>query len=72
MGKISILAVFRLRAIDPLVCNRPARRFAQDDGFVVEVGSIWVGCAKQGKIKKVTTSQDDDFVEGKNTGWASA
>ncbi|MEA2264299.1 MAG: hypothetical protein QOJ51_7124, partial [Acidobacteriaceae bacterium] len=31
-------------------------------GFVVEVENIWLGCAKHGKIEKVTGSQDDDFV----------
>jgi hypothetical protein len=34
MGKISILGVLRLRAIKPSVCDRSAKRFAQDDGFV--------------------------------------
>jgi hypothetical protein len=30
----SIAGVLRLRAIDPPLCDRSARRFAQDDGFV--------------------------------------
>jgi hypothetical protein len=34
MGKISILGVLRLRAIKPSVCDRSAKRFAKDDGFV--------------------------------------
>ncbi|MEA3005080.1 MAG: hypothetical protein QOI94_349, partial [Acidobacteriaceae bacterium] len=36
---------------------------------MVEVESGWLGCAKHGKIEKVTGSQDDDFVGGskKNT-----
>jgi hypothetical protein len=36
---------------------------------VVEVENVWLGCAKHGKIEKVTGSQDDDFVGGskKNT-----
>jgi hypothetical protein len=45
-----------------LLSDRSARRFAQDDGFVVEVENIWLGCAKHGKIEKVTGSQDDDSV----------
>src|ERR1700722_15373160 len=31
---ISIAGVLRLRAIKPSVCDRSAKRFAQDDGFV--------------------------------------
>jgi hypothetical protein len=31
---------------------------------VVEVENVWLGCAKHGKIEKVTGSQDDDFVGG--------
>jgi hypothetical protein len=34
MGRISIAGVLRLRAIKPSVCDRSAKRFAQDDGFV--------------------------------------
>jgi hypothetical protein len=30
----SIAGVLRLRAIKPSVCDRSAKRFAQDDGFV--------------------------------------
>jgi hypothetical protein len=30
----SIAEVLRLRAIKPIVCDRSAKRFAQDDGFV--------------------------------------
>jgi hypothetical protein len=30
----SIAGVLRLRAIKPAVCDRSAKRFAQDDGFV--------------------------------------
>ena len=29
-----------------------------------EVENIWLGCAKHGRIEKVTSSQDDDFVGG--------
>ena len=65
----SIAGVLRLRAIKPFVYDRSAKRFAQDDGLVVEVENVWLGCAKHGKIEKVTGSQDDDFVGGlkKNT-----
>jgi hypothetical protein len=34
MGKKSILGVLRLRAIKAAICDRSAKRFAQDDGFV--------------------------------------
>jgi len=34
MGKQSTAEVLRLRAIKPSVCDRSAKRFAQDDGFV--------------------------------------
>jgi hypothetical protein len=34
MGKISTLGVLRLRAIKASVCDRSAKRSAQDDGFV--------------------------------------
>ena len=56
--------VLRLRAIKPLLCDRSAKRFAQDDGFVEEVENIWLGVQKHRKIEKVTGSQDDDFVGG--------
>jgi hypothetical protein len=36
--KTSTLEVLRLRAITPSVCDRSARRVAQDDGFVVSWG----------------------------------
>jgi hypothetical protein len=35
MGKISTLGVLRLRARKPSVYDRSAKRFAQDDDFVV-------------------------------------
>jgi hypothetical protein len=35
----SIAGVLRLRAIKPSVCDRTAKRFAQDDGFVVSFRS---------------------------------
>src|SRR5882757_5893593 len=55
----------RLRAINPPVCNRSARRFAQDDGFVVEVENIWLGCAFRGKGKpsKLATDGLQGFIE---------
>ncbi len=59
----SIAGVLRLRAINPLLCERPARRFAQDDAFLV-------GCKKHEKIEKVTGSptarrgrRDDNYVD---------
>jgi hypothetical protein len=65
MGEISILGVLRLRAIEPPVCDRSAKRFAQDDGFVeVSRASNTAGwfCRKHEKIEKVTGSQNDGFV----------
>jgi hypothetical protein len=59
--KISIVGVLRLRAIKPLFCERSAKRFAQDDGFVAELEIQLVGYAGK-KVKKVTGSQDDDLV----------
>jgi hypothetical protein len=38
------------------------RRFAQDDGLVGVLKNILAGVPKTREIKKVTTSQDDDFV----------
>ena len=58
----SIAGVLRLRAIKPSVCDRSAKRFAQDDGFVGGLETAdWI-CRKHEKIEKVTGSQDDDFV----------
>jgi hypothetical protein len=34
LGKTSTAGVLRLRAIKRSVCDRSAKRFAQDDGFV--------------------------------------
>jgi hypothetical protein len=34
LGEIGTAEVLRLRAIKPSVCDRSAKRFAQDDGFV--------------------------------------
>jgi hypothetical protein len=46
-----------------LLCDRSAKRFAQDDGFVWGLEMQLVGCRKHEKIEKVTGSQDDVFVE---------
>ena len=48
----SILGVLRLRAINPLLSDRSARRFAQDDGFVVSFEKIVVGCVRMQGSKK--------------------
>src|ERR1700691_3563011 len=58
----SIVGVLRLRAINSLLSDRSARRFAQDDGLVGVLKTVWLGVTKTRKIKKVTTSQDDDFA----------
>ena len=59
----------RLRAINSLICDRSARRFApaasrgrQDDASLEGIEKHLVGSKKHGKIEKVTSSQDDDFV----------
>ena len=58
----SIAGVLRLRAIRPAVCDRSAKRFAQDDGFVGGLKYSWLDMQKTRKIEKVTGSQDDVFV----------
>jgi hypothetical protein len=46
-----------------LLCDRSAKRCAQDDEFVRGLEIQLVGiCRKHVKIEKVTGSQDDDFV----------
>jgi hypothetical protein len=45
-----------------MLCDRPARRFAQDDAFLEGTEKHLVGCKKREKIEKVTGSQDDGFV----------
>ena len=55
--RTSILGVLRLRAKNPLLSDRSARRFAQDDGVVGVLKNLPVECAKNSKIKKVTTPQ---------------
>ena len=43
----SIAGVLRLRAINSLICDRSARRFAQDDAFLEGTGKHLVGSKKQ-------------------------
>jgi hypothetical protein len=50
----NVAEVLRLRAIKLLVCDRSARRCAQDDGFVVDDGVV----GDDGVV------EDDGFVEG--------
>jgi hypothetical protein len=42
-----------------MLCDRSARRFAQDDDFVEGTEKHLVGYEKREKIEKVTGSQDD-------------
>jgi hypothetical protein len=51
----TILGVLRLRARNPLLSDRSARRFAQDDGLVGVLKNLLVGCVKTTKIKKSQT-----------------
>jgi hypothetical protein len=62
----SIAVVLRLRAIKPSACDRSAKRFAQDYGFVGGLGNTagWI-CRKHEKIEKATGSRDD---KGKGSG----
>jgi hypothetical protein len=62
MRKIGTLEVLRLRAINPLLGHRSARRFAQDDGLVGGLKKLPDGCTKHKQIEKVTTAQDDGLV----------
>ena len=55
----SIAGGLRLRAINHLLFDRSARRFAQDDAFSEGTEKHLVGCKKREKIEKVTGSQDD-------------
>jgi hypothetical protein len=52
MGKISTAEVLRLRAIKLSVCDRSAKRFAQDDGFVGGLEIQLVGNAENTKRSK--------------------
>src|ERR1700744_6027493 len=67
---ISIAGVLRLRAVSPVLRDRSARRFAQDDGSVVGNEKHRVVCKKHKKIEKVTSSRDDNSV-GELTEWRS-
>src|SRR3984957_1247150 len=49
---IIIAGVLRLRATSPLLSNRPARRFAQDDGFVEGSKNIWSSAKNTKRSKK--------------------
>jgi hypothetical protein len=59
---IGALGVLRLRAGNPLLSDRSARCFAQDDGLVgvLKKPSGWV--CKKHKINKATDSRDDSSV----------
>jgi hypothetical protein len=48
----SIAGVLRLRAINPPVFDRSARRFAQDDGFVGSLEYSWLDMQENEKIEK--------------------
>jgi hypothetical protein len=48
----SIAGVLRLRAINSSVCDRSAKRFAQDDGFVGGLKYSWLDMRKHEKIEK--------------------
>jgi hypothetical protein len=51
----SIDEVLRLRAIKPSVCDRSAKRFAQDDGFVGDLEIQQVGYANTKRSKDSQT-----------------
>jgi hypothetical protein len=48
----SIAGVLRLRAIKPSICDRSAKRFAQDDGFVGALKYSWLDMQKTRKDRK--------------------
>jgi hypothetical protein len=48
----SIAGVLRLRAIRPSVCDRSAKRFAQDDGFVGGLKYSWLEMQKTRNDRK--------------------
>jgi hypothetical protein len=62
-----VAEVLRLRATSRRLCDRSARRFAQDDGFVEVEKSFGQACTKHEKIEKVTSSErllkEGDHVE---------
>src|SRR5580692_2941070 len=61
----SIAGVLRLRAISRPLCDRCARRFAQDDGFVGGKKHPVSYAENTKRSKKVTGSRDD---KGKGNG----
>ena len=71
---ISIAGVLLLRAVSPVLSDRSARRFAQDDDSVVGIKNIGSSAKKHEKIEKVTGSQDDKrrvvtLVRNRQIGW---
>jgi hypothetical protein len=48
----SIAGVLRLRAMSPLFCDRAAKRFAQDDGFVGGLKYSWLDAENMKRLKK--------------------
>jgi hypothetical protein len=62
MGKINTVGVLRLRAKSAIARDKSVRRSAQDDDFLEGIEKHLVKSKKHGKIEKVTSSQDDDFV----------
>src|ERR1700722_18479712 len=63
----TIAGVLRLRAISRPLCDRSARRFAQDDGFV-GVKSILLATQRTRKDQKVTCSPND--IGGLGKAWS--
>src|ERR1700733_9038306 len=61
----STAGVLRLRAINSLICDRSARRFAQDDAFLKGIEKRLVGSKNTGRSKK---SQALGMTKG---GWDS-
>jgi hypothetical protein len=62
MGEISTLGVLRLRAREPSVYDRSAKRFAQDDGFVRGLKYSSLDMQKTRDRSVTRSAQDDDFV----------
>src|SRR5580658_10211619 len=58
----SIAGVLRLRAINPLLCDRSARRFAQDDAFFEGTEKYLVGCKNAKGSKKSQALRMTVFV----------
>ena len=70
MGRLSSAGVLRLRAIKPSVCDRSAKRFAQDDGFVRSLKYSWLDMQKTQKRSK--KSQAPSEAEGSAVSRTSA